>query len=98
MEIWRRWNDAALRLVRDLARIKERESPGALHASVQNALQHRWWAILSVSAQLAVADTLMDTPQVEGAGEDITLPSLVDLIHDAAYMEGLTISPLPGER
>ena len=98
MEIWRRWNDAALRLVRDLARIKARESPGALRASVQNALQHRWWAILSVSAQMALARTLMDTPQVEGAGEDITLPSLVDLKHEAANMEGLTISPLPGER
>ena len=83
---------------RDLARIKARESPGALRASVQNALQHRWWAILSVSAQMALARTLMDTPQVEGAGEDITLPSLVDLMHDAAYMEGPTTSRLPGGR
>ena len=53
-----RWNESALQLVARLAKHKARSAPQVLRASARAAWQHRWWGLLSVAAQAALARTL----------------------------------------
>ena len=89
-----RWNQTALRLVKDLARIKARSSPESVRKAVQHAYSHRWWNILSVAAQTALATSYLHHPQVEGAGESFDLPTLTEVLQEAAYTIGPVFSRL----
>ena len=45
-------------LVRDLACLKAREAPFVLRAAAKQAWSRRWWGLLSVGTQRAVAEAL----------------------------------------
>ena len=57
-EVGGRWNGASLRLVARLAKEKSRSAPALLRASARAAWTSRWWGLLSVAAQSALAATL----------------------------------------
>ena len=54
-----RWNDASLRFVAQLAKHKARSAPRLLQAAARAAWQNRWWGLLSIAAQGALATTLL---------------------------------------
>ena len=81
-EVYGRWTEDALRLVRELARLKAREAPALLRPTARQAWAARWWGIIGVGTQRAVgaallvregADLLPPTPN----GEE---PCLADLL------------------
>ena len=57
-EVGGRWNRASLRFVARLAKEKARSAPALLRQSARAAWLSRWWGLLSVAAQSALAATL----------------------------------------
>ena len=57
-EVGGRWNRASLQLVARLAKEKARSAPALLRASARTAWHARWWGLLSVATQSALAATL----------------------------------------
>ena len=53
-----RWNETALGFVRALVRVYVRPQPAVLRQSVALALTRRWWAVLSVARDEALAASL----------------------------------------
>ena len=53
-----RWNETALGFVRALVRVHVRPQPAVLRQSVALALTRRWWAVLSVARDEALAASL----------------------------------------
>ena len=70
-------------LVRDLAASKARAAPELLQASLRVAWAARWWALLSVAAQEALAASLVEPSLQLLDGWDAAEPSLDDLLLDA---------------
>ena len=58
-EVGGRWNEGALRLVRDLVRVRAQRAPPALRTVARAAWSRRWWSQLAVSVQQAVAATTL---------------------------------------
>ena len=58
-EVYGRWSDDAIRLVRELVALKAREAPRSLQACARYAWAQRWWALISVGVQRAVAEALL---------------------------------------
>jgi len=58
-ETYGRWCDDATRLVRELVALKAREAPPSLRACARHAWSQRWWALVSVGVQRAVAEALL---------------------------------------
>ena len=54
-----RWNEDALKFVARLAKFKAASAPSILRAASRAAWQNRWWGLLSVAAQSALATTLL---------------------------------------
>ena len=59
-EVGGRWSDTCVALVRALAARKAEEAPALLRASARMAWASRWWALLSVAQQIALAATLSE--------------------------------------
>ena len=78
-----RWSATCADLVRDLAAAKAREAPELLRASLRHAWAARWWALLSVAAQDALAASLTEPSLALLDGEDGAEPTLGDLLLDA---------------
>ena len=57
-EVGGRWSDTSLRFVAGLAKHKARAAPALLRSSARAAWLSRWWGLLSVAAQSALASTL----------------------------------------
>ena len=57
-EVGGRWSDTSLRFVAGLAKHKARAAPALLRSSARAAWLSRWWGLLSVAAQSALAATL----------------------------------------
>ena len=53
-----RWNGATLSLLRQLAQHHARQQPSVLRRSVELALTRRWWAVLSIARDEALAASL----------------------------------------
>ena len=68
---------------RDLAASKARAAPELLQASLRVAWAARWWALLSVAAQEALAPSLVEPSLQLLGGWDAAEPSLDDLLLDA---------------
>jgi len=84
-EVYGRWCDDAVRLVRELAALKARQAPPLLRGCAQHAWSNRWWSLVGVGAQRAVAEALL-----RHAGADLQAstptsspPPLADVITDA---------------
>ena len=82
VEVFGRWGDDCLQLVRDLSRCKALSSPSLLQKNVRHAWASRWWGLLSVQLQ-----TIMATSLLRSTGHDLSeaaavldMPTLVDLL------------------
>ena len=58
-EVYGRWCNDAISLVTELAALKAREAPPLLRGCAHYAWSNRWWALLSVGTQRAVAEALL---------------------------------------
>ena len=58
-EVFGRWNDDAIQLVSQLARLKSMEAPPLLRRSAQHAWANRWWGLVGIGTQRAVAEALL---------------------------------------
>ena len=59
-EVGGRWSDTCAWLVKELANEKGAKAPPRLRQSSARAWEARWWAMLSVAVQNALASTLVD--------------------------------------
>ena len=73
VEVGGRWNDTAIDIVSRLAAQKVREVPPLLRRSAQLAWTDRWWAILGIAVQDALAASLLAP-----AGKGLALEGTVD--------------------
>ena len=67
-EVGGRWNDEALGFVRRLARLRAAQAPPLLRQSVAAAYSRRWWCLLGVAVQDALASTALGLPSGPLAG------------------------------
>ena len=95
-EVGGRWNDTACRLVGSLAKQKARNAPVLLRHSARAAWQHRWWGLLSVACQAALASTLCGQALALGGpvGEDGLC--LADVLEGAPFSPSVSRLPLRG--
>jgi hypothetical protein len=72
-EVGGRWGPDSLKLVAQLAKQKARAAPALLRGAARAAWLARWWGLLSVAAQSALAATLRGAPALAlggASGED----------------------------
>ena len=86
-EVGGRWSATTCRLIRDLASAKSQEAAPRLRKSAAFAWENRWWSMISVATQNALAATLIDdAPHMLHAWEG-TAPPLGILLHGEAPTE-----------
>ena len=61
-EVGGRWDAEAVRFVRTLARCRTQRAPPLMRGGLAGALAHRWWCLLSVAVQKAVAASCLGFP------------------------------------
>ena len=78
-----RWGDDALRFVRRLARARSQSAPALLRASAYRAWANRWWGLLSIAVQDALAATLCRVGHCAMGGfeADVDVPLEDVLLH-----------------
>ena len=86
-EVGGRWSDTTCRLIRGLATAQSQEAAPRLRKSAAFAWENRWWSMISVATQNALAATLVDdAPHMLHAWEG-TAPPLGILLHGEAPAE-----------
>jgi len=86
-EVGGRWSATTCRLLRDLAAAKSQNAAPRLRKSAAFAWENRWWSMISVATQNALAATLVDdAPHMLHAWEG-TAPPLGILLHGEAPAE-----------
>ncbi len=95
-EVGGRWNEAACHLVGSLAKQKARNAPVLLRLSARAAWHNRWWGLLSVACQTALASTLCGQALTLGGptGEDD--PFLGEVLEGALWSPSPSRLPLRG--
>ena len=58
-EVYGRWCQDASRIIRELAALKARQAPPLLRHCAQHAWSNRWWSMVGVGVQRAVAESLL---------------------------------------
>ena len=58
-EVYGRWCEDAVRIIRELAALKAREAPPLLRGCAQHAWSNRWWSLVGVGVQRAIAESLL---------------------------------------
>jgi hypothetical protein len=91
-EVGGRWGDICGEVVRLLAKGKSRDAPACLGKSVEYAFLSRWWAMLSVTAQSALAASLLDTIEFNAPDELHPTPPLDTVLHSTIYSDGPQVS------
>ena len=80
-EVGGRWDSAALGFVRDLVSVRTRRAPRLLRASAAQAWDRRWWSLLSVASQDALAASLVEgVGAVHAAPPGFGTPALADVL------------------
>ena len=79
-----RWSQQCANIVALLAAFRARAAPRHLQLSARIGFESRWWALLSVAQQDALAASLVDDGIVALDGHDGAEPPLIDIIVDAA--------------
>ena len=81
-EVYGRWSDDAVKLLREMAALKAQEAPSLLRGCAHHAWASRWWALVGVGTQRAIAEALL-----RHAGSDLQTcapasapPPLADLL------------------
>ena len=94
-EVGGRWGTDSLKFVRRLARARARGAPPLLRASARQAWANRWWGLLSVAVQDALAATLTrQGHQAMGGFEaDVSVP-LEDVLQHAEPSTAVARLPL----
>ena len=83
-ELYGRWCTDAVELLRELVALKGREAPPALRGRAAHTWANRWWSIVTVGTQRAVAESLIRHGGVDlqaNPGPEDT-PPLADLVAD----------------
>ena len=83
-EVGGRWSATCCQFVRDLAEAKSRAAPRRLQRSSARAWEDRWWGILAVAAQDALAANLVDNDPHMFYAWDGSGPPLGMLLHGEA--------------
>ena len=83
-EVFGRWCPEAATLVRDLANLKAREAPLMLRGAARLAWSRRWWGLITVGTQRAVAEALLARagPDLVPSSPAQHTPTLADLVSD----------------
>ena len=90
-EVGGRWSATTCQLLRDLAAAKSQHAAPRLRKSAAFAWENRWWSMISVATQNALAATLVDdAPHMLHAWEG-TAPPLGILLHGAVSYTHLTL-------
>ena len=58
-EVYGRWSQDALHIMRELSALKGTEAPESLRQSARHGWASRWWALVSVGTQRAIAEALL---------------------------------------
>ena len=83
IEVGGRWSDEAVHFVRQLAKARSKNVVASLHQSAKLAWQRRWSVMLSVAAQRAVADSLLERRSCRVF--DGSTPSVQDVLSGDRY-------------
>ena len=83
-EVYGRWGEDAIDLLKQLVRSKAREAPPALRAAAAQAWSRRWWSLVGVGVQRAVGESLLAErgPDLLPSAPPALEPTLADLISD----------------
>ena len=95
-EVGGRWNREALRLVASLRRFRCRRAPALLRRSAELAWDRRWWGLLSIAAQDALAATLVEGCPAFTTPPGFDTPHLADVLDVAVPPASPSLLPLRG--
>ena len=84
-EVGGRWSDSCADVLARLAAARARAAPRHLQLSARVAFESRWWALLSIAQQDALAATLVDDGVLLLDGHDAAVPLVTDVVVDVAY-------------
>ena len=81
-ETYGRWCDDATSLIKELVALKAREAPPSLRGCAKHAWSQRWWALVSVGVQRAVAEALLrhNGPDLQPNPPEEPTPPLADVL------------------
>ena len=81
-ETYGRWCADAVNIVRELVALKAREAPPAMRGCARYAWSQRWWALVSVGTQRAVAEALLrhGGPDLQPNPPVVPAPPLADVL------------------
>ncbi len=90
-EVYGRWCEDAVRIIRELATLKAREAPPLLRQCAKLAWSNRWWSMVGVGVQRAIAEALLrhSGADLQAHAPLADTPPLADVLLDAqAVLEG----------
>ena len=58
-EVYGLWSDDAVKIVREMAALKAQQAPRRLRNCARHAWSNRWWALIGVGVQRAIAEALL---------------------------------------
>ena len=79
-EVYGRWCDDAIRLVREMAALKARQAPPMLRGCAQYAWSNRWWSLVGVGVQKAIAESLLRHGGSDLLPQAPVAPPLADML------------------
>ena len=80
-EVGGRWNADAVKLVQRLVALRAHRAPPAVRASAKAAWARRWWSVLSVAVQQAVAHTALGRARAMPGPAHTDAPALDEVLH-----------------
>ena len=84
-DVYGRWGEDAVRLIRELAALKARQAPPLLRGCAQHAWSNCWWSMLGVGVHRAIAESLLrhGGPDLLPSAPPSCAPPLADVLLDA---------------
>ena len=95
LEVGGRWGEEAADFLRALAHARARTAPALLRSAAVQAYVHRWAGLLSVAAQRALAETLLELPAAAAPGVEGEPPPFAATLADVRWHERPPDSRLP---
>ena len=81
-EVGGRWGEECQRFVRQLLRLRVQRAPATLRATAAQGWARRWWGLLSVAVQRAVASTALGVwtmPALPSSPDGVPLADVLEL-------------------
>ena len=84
-ETYGRWCEDAVSIIRELASLKARQAPPLLRGCAQNAWSNRWWSLVGVGVQRAIAESLLRHGGADllASAPTASTPHLAEVLQDA---------------